>query len=300
MKSQTVFFIIDGKKLEAQACCLVATLRRFLGWDISVIAYVRQDGNELEQFTLRLLEAARVEFRYVPMSESVEDDPWTIAYPIGNKILAASDKRDTELGIFLDTDTILVKPVDFEAILEGRKIAAVISDYTGDGLDEGAWEQFYKMYDLQLTEERLNLLRGRQILSPPYFNAGVIIFIERFDGVSFGQEWLKDAVKFDHEVTLPHNRINIDQITFPITAYRLGHPVKPISFQYNYNLVGNGFVAEAQQNIVHFHKFKHLWSCPHGPLVLDCMRELLPDTKLTEYKDTFTPIIKPRIMRNIL
>lgn len=298
-----LFLVIDGLKLEAQACLLLPSLRRHLGNDVSVIAYRRQDADALQPTTEQVLAACNVELRDIPGTGPNDPDPWVEPYPVGNKILAASDPRDCDISVFIDTDMVFVAPIDFAALMEGAEIAAVISDYSTHSNTEDGWRAFYGLYGLDLPEERVNLLGGRRLQSLPYFNAGMIAFREKFgpDKLSFGAEWLKDTLRFDHEMTLPILRVNIDQLTLPITARRLGQSIKQLSNEFNYNIQAYGGLEDEPKALLHYHKFGVLWANAHfGKPVLDDLRDVLQDPTLAAFFESFMPILRRKRLKHLL
>lgn len=299
-----LFLVIDGLKLEAQACLLLPSLRRCLGDDVSVIAYRRQDADApLQPSTEQVLAACNVEVRGIPGTGPQDQSPWVEPYPVGNKIMAASDPRDCDISVFIDTDMVFVAPIDFAALLDGAEIAAVVSDYSTHSNTEEGWQAFYGLYGLSLPDERVNLLGGRRLLSLPYFNAGMIIFREKFgpDGLSFGAEWLKDTLRFDHEMTLPILRVNMDQLTLPITSRRLGQRVKQLSNEFNYNIQAYGGDTDDAKALLHYHKFGVLWAQPHfAHPVLDDLRAVLKDPTLSDFFASFMTILRRKRLKHLL
>jgi hypothetical protein len=299
-----IFLIIDGLKLEAQACLLLPSLRRHLGDSVSVIAYRRKDATApLQPVTQEVLHSCKVELRDIPGTGPTDPDLWRAPYPTGNKILAASDTRACDISVFLDTDMVFAAPVDFAKVLGTAKIAAVVSDYSTLSNDEEGWLAFYGHFGLPLPKERVTLLKGRELTSLPYFNAGMIVFREKFGPkkLSFGGEWLADTLRFDHEISHPYERGNLDQLTLPITATRLGYPVKPVSNQFNHNLQGHGDAPEAQPSLLHYHNFGVLWSHEaRGRAALDGLQEILPDQSLDRFYESFLPILKRKRLKKLL
>jgi hypothetical protein len=299
-----IFLIIDGLKLEAQACLLLPSLRRHLGDSVSVIAYRRKDASApLQPVTEQVLQACKVTLREIPGTGPDQPSPWREPYPIGNKILAASDPRDCDISVFIDTDMIFSGPIDFAKLLGAAEIAAVVSDYSTLSNDEAGWQAFYGHFGLPLPTERVTLLKGRALTSLPYFNAGMIVFREKLGAknLCFGAEWLADTRRFDHEITYPYTRGNLDQLSLPITAARLGYPVKPVSNKYNHNLQGHGDPPEANPCLLHYHTFGVLWSHEaRGRAALDDLQNVLPSQSLDDFYDSFMAILKRKRLKKLL
>ena len=299
-----VFFIIDGPKIEAQACILLPSIRRMLGETVSVIAYYRQDARaEIMAPTRQVLDSCNVEMRAIPGTAPGDVSPWKEPYPIGNKIMAASDPRDCDISVFIDTDTVFIKPIDFVDLLGDAEIAAVISDYSTLSNDETGWKAFYAHFGLELPPERIRLPRGKRVRCPPYFNAGMIVFRESFGAEkrSFGTEWLADSIRFDHEVTHPFKRENIDQLTLSITTTRLGQKIKMLPNEFNFNLPAYGNSPAAPKALIHYHRFGVLWSHPEfGRLALADLQTTLGDDQLVQFLESYGPILAETRLKRLL
>lgn len=276
--STEVFFVIDGFRLEAQACLLAPSLKRHLMAHQRGVAYVREDYvGQMTDFTGDVLAASDVELRVIPGTKGGHR-PWLSPYPHGNKILAAALPRDCDVSVFLDTDTVLTRPVDFKAQLGDALIAACVSDYASPSNEHEDWEAFYSAFNLPLPQERVQLNGGRRLTSLPYFNAGVIVFRERTsDGVPLGvgRDWLGTALHFEREVTRPHERTFVDQFTLPILGYLRQMPVKPLDQHMNFNIQGFGNGEGQRQSVAHYHRIGALWKHHvHGRRALETLADI--------------------------
>lgn len=271
-----VFFIVDGERLEAQACLLAPTLKRHLQVGQRPVAYLREDyADKLDPLTHEVLGAAGIEMRTIAGTAD-SCAPWTEPYPQGNKILAAAQPRDCEISVFLDTDMILAAPVDFAGELGAAHIGACVSDYSAPGNDDAGWNAFYGCFDLPVPDDRVQLQAGRRLVSYPYFNAGMVVFREAVDGkrTGIGRQWLATAQKFDREIKIRYNRANIDQFTLPILGYQRGTPVKVMDPRLNFNIQAHGVGEGRAQSIAHYHRIGILWMQPdHSRETLDCLSE---------------------------
>ncbi len=303
-KSTEIFFIVDGARLEAQACLLAPSLKCHLMEGQRAVAYIREDFREqMEPFTVDILIASDVEIRCIPGTDGGHA-PWAAPYPHGNKILAAAAPRDCDVSVFLDTDTILTEPVDFASELGDALIAACVSDYAASAGSDEDWAHYYAAFDLPLPTERVQFNAGRKLISLPYFNAGVVLFRERTDdGVptSVGRDWLKAALQFEREVSRDYLRANIDQFTLPILGYLRGAPVKSLDQHMNFNIQSFGHAPDQRQSVAHYHRLGVLWQhSSHGRLALECLAELRGAAAAEEYLETFGTIAKRKRMKHHL
>ncbi|MEJ6395184.1 hypothetical protein V8J82_18115 [Gymnodinialimonas sp. 2305UL16-5] len=265
-----VFFIVDGRRLEVQACLLAPSLRANLNAHQHAVAYIRQDYRaELHDFTADVLQRSGVELREIPDTDS-GDAPWAAPYPEGNKILAAAAPRDCDVSVFLDTDTVLMTPVDWAAHLGEAEMAACVSDYGSPNIGEAEWTTFYETFGLPLPEDRVRLNAGRRLLWPPYYNAGMVVLREA--GLGLGRQWLEAALRFEAEVQIPYSRTNIDQFTLPILGYMRDAPVKALDQHMNFNVQSFGAATDRDQTLIHYHNVGVLWICPpQARFALECL-----------------------------
>lgn len=297
-----IFFIVDGARLEAQACLLAPSLKEHLADHQSAVAYVREDYRAaMAPLTLDVLAASNVELRLIPNTDGGHA-PWAAPYPHGNKILAAACPRACEISVFLDTDTILTAPVDFDAELGDALIAACVSDYAASAGSDEDWAAFYNAFGLEPPTDRVQYNGGRRIVSYPYFNAGVVVFSERSDdgqATQVGRDWLAAAVQFEREVTRDYGRSNIDQFTLPILGYLRGAPVKALPQHMNFNIQGFGESDGAPQSVVHYHRLGVLWAHRrHGRQALERLVDLRGPSAPDDFLNTFGPVAKRKRMKH--
>jgi len=291
-----IFFLVDGEYLEAQACILAPTLKRHLLPNQRAVAYIRKDyAPRVNPLTHDILDAAGIECRLVAGTNGGHG-PWIAPYPPGNKILAAAMDRSCDISVFIDTDTVFARPVDFARELGDAEVAACISDYASPATDEESWKSHYGLFGLDLPEDRVKLYGGKRLTTLPYFNAGMIIFRERnADGspTGFAKDWLEMASDFDHRQTLPHDRFFTDQLTLPILGYKRGAPVKPLEQRMNFNIQAHG-----SADIAHYHRIGVLWKHPeHGRSALAAMENLIGFEGIETLVRTFGRYLKLRRLR---
>ncbi|MEO0693577.1 MAG: hypothetical protein AAFY90_11965 [Pseudomonadota bacterium] len=298
-----VFFLVDGERLEAQACLLAPTLKRHLAPDQKPVAYLREDyAGHLDSLTREVLEASGVELRVIPGTDGAHA-PWTAPYPQGNKILAAAQRRDCAISVFIDTDMVLAEPVDFIAELGTADIGACVSDFSATGNDEAGWTAFYGCFGLPLPEDRVILQAGRRLRSFPYYNAGMIIFREVRDRAptDIGRQWLDMAQQFDRDIEVPYNRDNIDQLTLPILGYQRGAPVAAMDPRLNFNIAAHGLGEGRRQSIAHYHRIGVLWSHPgHSQMTLDCLANACGAEMITRMLERFPHFMKRSRLKHYL
>lgn len=291
LQTTEVFFLVDGKRLEAQATLLAPTLKRFLMPHQHAVAYVREDYHaELEAFTLKVLADSDVEIRLIADTNGGHA-PWQAPYPQGNKILAAAQPRDCDISVFIDTDTVLTEPVDFTEALDDALVAACVSDYASSTGSDEDWEDYYAAFKLPLPEDRVQLMGGRKLTSLPYYNAGLVVFRERDqtgEPTGFGRDWLGAAIHFENTVTRDYTRSNIDQFTLPILGYLLDSPVKALEQHLNFNIQAHGNGEGQRQSVAHYHRIGALWKHKvHGRQALETLAEISDENAPEMFLEVF-------------
>ncbi len=254
----SVFFVVDGRKLEAQACMLAASLKRHLAGRAEVIAYHRKDYR-ISDFTQTLLERCDIAMR--PLAGTGPGDPphWSRDWPVGNKLLAKAEPRDCDVSVYLDTDMLLRAPIDFAAELGEAEVLACVADYVFGPLDTpDAWRKLYGHFGLDLPEDRVTLRAGRKLKLPPYFNGGFAIFREAPIGARperFGEAWLRDCLEIDGAEGFEDEREGLDQTLYPVTIKRLGARLAMGRQALNFNVQAHGAPSGSEIAIAHYHNF---------------------------------------------
>jgi hypothetical protein len=234
-RSVSYFFVMDGARFEAAAILLAQSLRDSLGLVPEIIAYApKKSIAEIQRITRRMLELLNVEIRAF---ESTQVD-WNPAYPHGNKILASCERRSTDLSVFLDTDVVCMGEMDFGRVTSDTPLFAVPEGVpTWGGRTDEMWRPVYDMFDMGIPDLRVKLVKGRGRIVLPYFNAGVVGFVER--GNAAGQRlpdmWLDTAIAIDGNPVIENKRPWLDQIALPVAAARMGGDIEVMSNVYNFS-----------------------------------------------------------------
>lgn len=254
----TFLYVVDGPRLQAQGLLLAASLRR-VHPEAAQVAYLPASGAaDLPDFVRESLSDLRVECCVLP-----DKARWKQPYPHGNKILALAEPREGGISVFLDTDMIAVKPLDPADLPGPMQISVVPEGILGWGKDAARWEVAYGHFGLTVPEERVQMLRGKRRLSPPYFNAGFVAIREedRVDGRTFGALWLDTARAFDWHVPVGGKRPWLDQASLPIAMARFGFAHKIVSERNNTSISNGRSFEGLDPAIIHYHRagFLRLW-----------------------------------------
>lgn len=279
MRKVSYFFVMDGRRFQSAAVLLATSLRMQMGDEIEVIAYVPEGKRkELARAPLIMLDLLKVDIRDM----KTDHIDWAQPYPHGNKIIASCQPRDSDLSVFLDTDTICAKPMDFSDIPDRPTLFAVPEGVPTWGRDDEDWRPAYGMFGLDLPQHRVNLVRGRMIDMLPYFNGGFVGFHEKADaaGNRLPDLWLDTAQRLDHGSQIENKRPWLDQISLPIAAARMGAGLHVLPESYNYSLFRRSEEDKANTpHLAHYHMPAHYreWECCR--VVTDRALELCPEKK---------------------
>lgn len=270
-KTLSIIFVADGQRLEWQSWLLASSLARAHDGDASIrlLAYASEGYlPEVTEITRDLYAACGVELRALPPTPD-----WRGEYPHGNKLLAATDRRDTARAIFLDTDMVCTNPLSAMADLPPDTVAAAPEGLPTWGRENDRWERAYAHYGLPVPQERVRLLRGRKKEFVPYFNAGFVCFPETpkgDDGLRFADHWLQTALDFDHNCSIGGKRPWLDQITLPLTLARFGYKAEVLGENWNYSLTRRKDYSQTPDaEILHYHRAAFLEQAPQWPALLE-------------------------------
>jgi len=232
--SITYFFVLDGPKFEIPGLLLSQSLRTQLGDAPTIIAYCSETKlADIHPVTRRALELLKVELRMFQPDQIA----WAAPYPHGNKLLASVQNRDTDLSVFLDTDVVCIGPLDFSMVTADTTLFAAPEGVPTWGKNQDDWTPVYDLFGLSVPDWRVKLTKGRQRVVLPYFNAGVVGFVEggTASGQRFPEVWLQTALEIDAVSKIPNKRPWLDQIALPVAATRMGGHVEVLPKAYNFS-----------------------------------------------------------------
>jgi hypothetical protein len=253
----TIFFIVDGTRLEAQVALLASTLVHHNADRFNYIGYVSQAHQPaLNPSFTDLMDRCGVALRPLPAAV----DAWAHPFPHGNKIRAATDRRSGTQSLWLDSDIICTAPLNLDRLIADRSIGVVAEGKPTWGKDLADWKTVHAHFGLPLPEDRVTLRRGKRRQVLPYFNAGVILFPEGplVGDKSFGDLWLETALAIDHHVKVPKKRPWLDQISLPVTVKRFGLDYILAEDALNYSISHRAQIGDEVTTLIHYHSFSDL------------------------------------------
>lgn len=256
----TFYFVVDGLGLEVKSVFLCSTLREHHP-AASLIAYVSTKSiDTLNSVTRHIYDTLKVEIRPLPEARAI----WQKSYPHGNKLLAAADKRETAVSVFLDTDMICVRPLSLSDLPMPGEVCVIPEGVPTWGKKDNRWIRAYKYFGLEFPKDTVRLTRRRRREFVPYFNAGFVAFRENdlVDGKNFGELWRDTASEFDYHAPIGGKRPWLDQITLPLTMRLFSFKYRVLDDVNNFSISARVFEPESRPRLVHYHRIQYLKAWP--------------------------------------
>lgn len=247
-RALTIFFMIEPGPLELQAHLLVSSLRLNCLDPARLVGYCRSgllDG--LHPETLAFMDRCEVEIR--PIVNDFAD-----GYPAGNKLVAAAAVADGggDWGLFLDTDTLLMRPSHFLDETVAGRVSLCLDTVNGWSADPRAWELLFGTAGTAVPAP-VRLLSGQ--VSIPIYNAGMVLFplAGGEDGRGFGRYWHDLSRRLDAIPDLPKTRPWLDTIALAAAALSWGG-MRLLSPDWNCTTR----MAGPQTRLLHYHGLRQL------------------------------------------
>ena len=225
---------VEPQKSEWKSILLVLSLKAFCQDPHRIFLYLpRGEAAALKEETRRFYEHAGVEL------QEVEIDP-ELGGKWAMKVIAVRQERPQgEVGVYLNPDTFLIKPLSFRAIYAQGRPGLVPADTSFWGSDE-EWQKLYEKFKLPAPSKSFMLNSGE--LFYPLYKSGIVLFGER---TAFQYLWHAVARRIVSDKLIRNGFRYIDRISLSVAAqYYEKEPVR-LHEMYCYN-VAAGACAKAK------------------------------------------------------
>lgn len=214
----TIFYIVEPPEYEIMACNLLASIRTHFPASVTAVGYCPEHRyDDLHPAVHRAHEMMGAELR--TFSTKDRFDP---AYPHGNKMLAALEKRDSAFSMFVDSDVLFIRDNTPENIVKQGHVSCSMAA-SMLWAEQSVWDVIYGALDMPIPSERYPLMRRSKGAVIPYFSAGLVAFPEHDTGQGrFPDVWYDTAQIVDSVETLEKRRPYLDQMTLPAAIRRAG------------------------------------------------------------------------------
>ncbi|MGN2242005.1 sulfotransferase [Frateuria sp. GZRR33] len=230
----SVCFVCEPGRLEMQALLLAASLRE----DHPDLVLVAATPRELPPATAEGL--ARLGVSCVPIRNPLAAD-----YPIGNKVAALGAGEPRGLRVFLDSDMLCMRALEWGP-LRSHAMAAKPADLATFN-DAAMWERLYGRFDLDAPRARTVTTVSLE-LTFPYFNAGLVASTR---AVELARQWERIARDIDAMDDIHPRRPWLDQIALPLAAAALD--MEPCCLGDAWNYPAHIKPVQDDPYIVHYH-----------------------------------------------
>lgn len=279
MRDISIFYMCEPGNLEWQSLCLASSLLTLCVDSYDLVAYCSRSK-------LRYLRQETLSFHKkhgIPIVPIDTDGVFAGTYHVGNKVIAASQARDCDFSLLLDTDTVLVNNTSFYSLLRNRGVSAFFSVASALGYTKETWEYVYSKVGLALPPRRLRIDYSsvRWEFGFPYFNAGVIAFPRG----EFGQIWLDVTKVIQLDPMIPARSPWLDQISLPVAIEKSDLAPNPIDRKYNFAVEEPGREIRSEVCVIHYHFGENLQQCSRAAIVNDMLREM---TEFASLEDLFS------------
>lgn len=279
---------IEPGELEWMGVVLITSARAFLRDDFKFYVHCRKPRvANLSPFTRAFLAEAGAEF------VEIEND-FQPEYPQGNKVIASARERPEDYSVFMDTDTMFVRPCFLADFVRPGAVSVVPTETAKwkPGNTREGWTTVYEAVGLPLPNARTRLSRHPAVHFP-YYNAGMIGFES---ASAFGRTWLETARTLDAHPGVEKKRPWLDQIALPVSIRKAGlltcerDRVWNLALNYRHTVVGRDVC------VAHYHNEN--WLRRKG-LAKDISR-LLQTHRVSRNLEHLRIELRPGLIRQIL
>lgn len=239
-----IIFMVEPGYVEWQAILLSCSIREHKKCEGKITGYCREEKmGDLKRETVQLLKKFNIDI--VPIT-----NPFSPAYPQGNKVAACLQHKNDGPTLFLDTDMMIMRDVYFsEAFSENSVSMAKATATWNAGEDHlSHWETAYRACGV---EPALSLAKGGRVTD--YYNAGFVLY----DGAtSFSENWMECCLTIDG-LDVPNRRPWLDQIALPIAARKSELGINALDRKWN-RALNNDVPLKDNAIVVHYHTHRPL------------------------------------------
>ena len=263
MKDKVSFiFCIEKGQLEKETISCIRSLRKFGGQLSNSRIYCicprkSQAVSNVSKSILNTLEAT-----YIEVNLNTEYQ----AYPLANKPLVCeyveSIEKDSEYLIFLDSDTLIINPLD--NIINKHadiQLSPVLVKNLGFANAEDKhfiyWKKIISRFDLSDLHKTRTLIANEEIIG--YWNSGVIVAKNNKD---IFKNWRKTFTKLFNSKLLPSERFyHTEQLSVSLLVLKDKYNFLELPNKYNYHISNQSELYSDYKitdykeiHILHYHK----------------------------------------------
>lgn len=246
----TIYCIIQPGELEIQSLLLLSSLKKSLLGDYHLIACIPDAGNNDVLFqpgTTGLLKEIGVSVLNFenPFLKSrqklLEGDLFT------NKYYPLPELPKSDYTIFMDSDLLLIRMLDFSDTIHGADFFAKPVCY----MNESHWEELYGLFELGIPSHRV-MATVDQREGPPYFNGGMFALKSSLTSDLF-KTWTETFEKITESNIMHDNLVNREQAALAISIARLNCSYHLLSEDLNFPARSKQIPEDTPPVLIHYH-----------------------------------------------
>ncbi len=254
MKLDAVFVCQQGE-LEVMSAMLAASLRQVCGSQVHLHALEpmpQEVYGVVSPPARKFLDGLGVSWH--PFRNPISDD-----YKIFNKLNAFNVPPQGDRILFLDSDTLVRRPLAPLRKFFSRPFAAKSANKQRFSAAAEKWAPVYRLFDLPLPAMRWPGSDSHE-WAPPYFNAGVILVDPALD---FSTHWIDTCRRIHEDESIEMANRGTVQVGLPVVLFRRNIPYALLDQRFNFGL-SKGWLqtrrpwADHEAHIVHYFNLKNL------------------------------------------
>jgi hypothetical protein len=282
-----IVIMIEPGALEWNSIILISSLKMFCLDSFKIYVYCRRDRIHALQETTKVF-LHKNDIVVNPISNHYVD-----GYPQGNKMIACAQSREEQWTLFLDTDTVLTRPIRFLDVAIPGCVSATPADMKTWTQKPEDWRAIYEFFGLSFPESRVILRNGEIWL--PYFNGGFILF----DKTGLADNWVKVADKIDEAEFIANKRPWLDQIALPITIFHCTNGYNSLDPKWNFGSVV-GTPMNSETILVHYHGVDGAKRSHSNKIINQILSESTEFQNISQLRDFFAKSINFNKAKNTI
>ena len=164
-----------------------------------------------------------------------------------NKYYPLPELPKSDYTIFMDSDLLLIRMLDFSDTIHGADFLAKPVCY----MNESRWEELYGLFGLGVPSHRV-MATVDQREGPPYFNGGMFALKSSLASDLF-KTWTETFEKITESNIMHDNLVNREQVALAISIARLNCSYHLLSEDFNFPARSKQISEDTTPLLIHYH-----------------------------------------------
>lgn len=245
-KNVAVVFVCQSGEWELKALLLAASLRRWCGDAIELIAAV---PNPPEIWGV-LSDATEQQLKELGVRQQPIANHWGTEFSHANKISCLRIQTSRQVLVFLDSDILCLGRPNFDDPGD-NKIMMKLADAVAFENDVEGWHRIYEACGLPAPSARYPMTATAEY-SFPFFNSGVMIVASSF-APRLAREWERMSGAIRSDENLPKRRLWSDQLGLAVALHKLEIKPRIMDLTQNHPTHLMPLTSSADVRLSHYH-----------------------------------------------